>query len=258
MLFCKNTNRLSNEELIEALSQKLDHKTIKFLQPTDEDEMVETIADAFIDDPLFRWIANIPKSNADPNEAMMALNRWVVGGMNRLMLNRKRGVMVGAMDMGDTMQGAMSIVPSNDKPAGDFNWVMYVFFKGGLPPYEKKETKENYGPWCSKRVDCLGTLVQKRNEIMKPYPRFIYLQQIGVRCNFQGMGVGGRLYRALFDAADSLNVPVYLETESKENESLYKHYGFETVETPMLQVKGDSSDDAEFKMYLMLRQPQNN
>lgn len=257
MLFCSNENRLSNEELIEALSQKLDHKTIKFLQPTDEDEMVETIADAFIDDPLFRWIANIPKSNPDPNGAMMTLIRWVARGLNRLMLNRKRGVMVGAMDMSDTMQGAMSIMPSSYKPAGDFGWIMYIFFQGGgLPPYEKTEMKENYGPWCSKRMDCLATFAQKRDEIMKPYPRFIYLQQIGVRCEHQGKGIGGRLYRALFDAADSLNTPVYLETESEENESLYHHYGFKTVETPIFQVEGDNSDDNEFKTYLMLRQPQ--
>ena len=71
----------------------------------------------------------------------------------------------------------------------------------------------------------------------------------------QGKGVGGKLYRALFSAADALNVPVYLETESKENESLYHHYSFQTVQTPMICADGDASEDAQFTVYLMVRYP---
>ena len=63
------------------------------------------------------------------------------------------------------------------------------------------------------------------------------------------------MFRTMFGATDSLGVPVYLETESRENEAMYRHLGFETVDTLTLKAKGDTSPDAEFEMYCMLRLP---
>merc|ERR1712224_932094 len=101
-----------------------------------------------------------------------------------------------------------------------------------------------------KRANALDKLNTKRIEIMKPYPDHIYLKMVGVRGDSQGKGVGGRMFRSLFGAADSLGVPVYLETETEENEATYHHYGFVTKETIVVTVDGDTSHDAKFKMYL--------
>merc|ERR1711862_933539 len=109
--------------------------------------------------------------------------------------------------------------------------------------------------WSGKRVQSMDILSKKRKDIMKSYPKHIYLMQIGVRRQFQGKGIGKKLFKTLFAAADSLQVHVYLETESEENVSLYQHYGFNIAETVLLSARGDISDDAEFKMWLLLRHP---
>ena len=57
----------------------------------------------------------------------------------------------------------------------------------------------------------------------------------------------------LFDAADALKVAVYLETESKSNEDMYKYFGFKTIEELDLIASKDESPTARLKMYLMKR-----
>jgi len=151
------------------------------------------------------------------------------------------------------MVGAMYVIPSSQEAPGFFSWAIYSMFQGGWSPYEINKTK--YGKWARERVESMGIFSKKRKDIMKPYPKHIYLQQIGIRREFQGKGIGKKLFKTLFAAADSLQVPVYLETESEENVSLYQHYGFNTVETALLSAKGDKSDDAGFKMWLLLRRP---
>merc|ERR1712038_155698 len=130
---------------------------------------------------------------------------------------------------------------------------MYGIFKAGSPPWEKN--KKNYGSFVNKRLQAMDIIPKKRKKIMKPHPEHIYLQQVGVRREHHGKGFGGKLFRMLFATADSLRVPVYLETESEENESLYQHYGFQTAETITMSGKGDNSADAKFKMWLMVRYP---
>jgi len=210
------------------------------------------LVDAFLEDPLFQWMANFPDSNQDKEGSMQEFGRWTIKGMERKVLRRKRGVVFGVMD-GNKIAGAICVIPSSLKPAGMLDWMLYAIFHEGMPPWEAK--KKDYGKWTAKRMESMDVLNKKRNIIMKPYPGHIYLLQVGVRREFHGKGMGGKLFRMLFAAADSLQVPVYLETESKENEALYHHYGFQTMETVVFRAKGDTSDDANFKMWLMMRQP---
>jgi len=48
-----------------------------------------------------------------------------------------------------------------------------------------------------------------------------------------------------------LNASIYLETESENNESLYTHFGFCTLEVTTLSVLGDDSLTANFTGWLM-------
>ena len=92
-----------------------------------------------------------------------------------------------------------------------------------------------------------------RHTHMVDSPKWIYLQTIGVLMEQQGGKgkYGSRMLRFLQRVATTMNVPVYLETESKENESMYQHFGFETLEKVELSVPGDERDDAILLMYLM-------
>jgi len=243
---------LETKVLIEALLQKREDASIKLLDLSYEDEFADTIADAFAEDPMLHWMTQIPDSNQNKEQSLIAAMRWFTLGMNRHLLKQRKGAVFGIMD-GTKMAGAMALIPSSQQSPGIFAGVMHMIFHGGSPPWDA--TKEDYGEWTSKRLESMDVLTKKRNEYKKSYPRFIYLQQVGVRRDFRGKKLGGKLFRTLFAAADSLRVPVYLETESEENEAMYQHFGFQTVETVMMAAKGDTSTDAQFKMYLMARPP---
>ena len=92
---------------------------------------------------------------------------------------------------------------------------------------------------------------------MNDVKRWIYVQTIGVRCDLHhGKGQGKRMLELLNRTADSLRVPLYLETQSESNEAMYNRFGYRTVENVNLQVAGDKSCTANFTMYLMRRDPQ--
>ena len=85
--------------------------------------------------------------------------------------------------------------------------------------------------------------------------RWLYLQSVGVLRSKHGEGYGSKLLRTVTDTADALAVPVYLETESERNESMYQYFGFRTVEKVTMKVPGDDRPDAKFTMWLMIRDP---
>ena len=169
--------------------------SVELLDKNHENEMVETLSDAFSEDPMMEWIANIPDSNQDKIGSILENNRWICRGMNRSVLSQKRGVMFGVME-GGQMAGAMSVIPSIHQPPGLLSWIIYATFQGDMPPYERSKAK--YGEWAGKRLDSMDILTKKRKHIMKPYPKHIYLQQIGVRREFQGKGIGKKIFKTLF------------------------------------------------------------
>ncbi len=118
--------------------------------------------------------------------------------------------------------------------------------------YKSKE-KKNFGPNSIKRLEAYSLLEKRRKAHMKYTKRWIYLQSIGVRSDQRGKGHGKKLLTMLFDTADALKVPVYLETESKSNEDMYKYFGFKTIEELDLVASKDESPTARLKMYLMKR-----
>jgi len=65
---------------------------------------------------------------------------------------------------------------------------------------------------------------------------FIYLQVIGVAPAYQGQGFGGKLLRALIEECEQAGMPLYLETETERNVSMYQHYGFQVVKQIALPV----------------------
>ncbi|MFC2163164.1 GNAT family N-acetyltransferase [Candidatus Altiarchaeota archaeon] len=68
---------------------------------------------------------------------------------------------------------------------------------------------------------------------------YIYLLAMGVSQPHQGNGFGGKLMKALIEKADNEKNAIYLETDTEENVSLYKHYGFKVskeVNLPSLNI----------------------
>lgn len=248
-MFCCSKPGLKKEDLIESLCHLVDQeKEVEFLQPFDESVATETLADAFLNDPMMKWIAGLDGSGPDDREKMRKLVTWMAGALNKFSFGKCNGVLLGAKE-GSEIAGVMNMIPSSGRDPNVLDWIIYSV-KNGFPLQE-----EGYSPHSKKRLDALNVLSTKKKEFTKEYPNHIYLKMVGVRGNAQKKGVGGRMFRPLFGAADSLGVPIYLETESKENEAMYMHYGFETREIITIVAKGDTSADAEFQGYLMARMP---
>ena len=70
------------------------------------------------------------------------------------------------------------------------------------------------------------TDVAHRKAVSEPH---YYLFALGVRSEAQGRGVGSRLITDMLERASSEARPVYLETQSPENVSLYERLGFDVV-----------------------------
>jgi GNAT superfamily N-acetyltransferase len=62
-----------------------------------------------------------------------------------------------------------------------------------------------------------------------PMPQY-YLTTIGVRPEAQGKGVASKLIKPFIAQAEREGCPVYTETITPQNVSLYQHYGFKVME----------------------------
>jgi len=118
--------------------------------------------------------------------------------------------------------------------------------------YSLYKEKKHFHPFTFKRLDELVEVVYRRLKLMKElgHEKYIHIQQIGVKPDRQGEGIGGKLLRTIFDIAAATNAVCYLETETEENVSLYKHLGFKIVDEVKITVP---NDDDEILFYCMLR-----
>lgn len=77
---------------------------------------------------------------------------------------------------------------------------------------------------------------------------YVYLLVLGVAPKHQGRGHGGRLVRRLFAECDRRGVPLYLETETEGNVSMYRSLGFRLIKRVRLPILG-------LPMWEMVREP---
>ncbi len=93
------------------------------------------------------------------------------------------------------------------------------------------------------------SILTKDRKILMKDKDYLYLAMICVAPEHQGKGFGGRLLNHLFAESKELNLPIYLETETTDNVSLYEHYGFKTIDETNLF-------DGKVHIWQMLREPQ--
>jgi ribosomal protein S18 acetylase RimI-like enzyme len=77
---------------------------------------------------------------------------------------------------------------------------------------------------------------------------YIYLMIIGVGSEFQGQGFGGKLLRVLIEESEQAGLPIYLETETESNVSMYEKFGFSVLHQITLPV-------VDLPMWEMIREP---
>lgn len=92
------------------------------------------------------------------------------------------------------------------------------------------------GGTLSRRLKQVFEPIQKDREENMGHRSFVYVQLIGVASALQGKGFGGRMLRVLIAKSEQLGVPLYLETETEENVSMYERFGFTLLKQITLPV----------------------
>ncbi len=88
---------------------------------------------------------------------------------------------------------------------------------------------------------------QDRKEHMRGRD-YIYLLMIGVDPQYQGQGYGGQLLSGLIEESEQTGLPIYLETETENNVSVYEHFGFKVVDKVTLP-------QIDLPMWELIREP---
>ncbi len=159
--------------------------------------LVETLAQAFQNDPATSWI--LPDA-AHRARALRGLFRTLVPA------DARAGIALRAS--GDEA-GALWRAPGRAHSGG------LEFLRTVLPLIA------TFGTALPRGLKLQGTI-----DAHRPKGRFWYLHYVGVRPEHQGKGHGGRIIRAQTARADAEGLPCWLETATPENVPLYERLGF--------------------------------
>lgn len=172
---------------------------IQSANPDDLETLVDTLSDAFAEDPVINWLF--------PREAVYpALFRLILRGsaLPRGMVHMEAGSRGAAIWLPpDT---PFELAPGRDLLA----LLLQSALRMGLAPMA--------------RLRAQGRLFASQRP---PEPHF-HLQFIGCRRRDQGAGVGAALLKTGLRACDTRGMPAYLECSNKLNLPLYERHGFVT------------------------------
>jgi ribosomal protein S18 acetylase RimI-like enzyme len=159
----------------------------------------QLLASAFLDDPVFDWIARPgPKRAA----AMREFFLWLL---------RVRAIPFGEVW---ASEGAVAVWVPPDAPASP----------GGF--FEQLRLLPMFFRLCGLSRFRRGSAMGEAMEKSHPHERHFYLAFIAVAPRLQGMGLGGALLEANLGQIDALSAPAYLENSNPKNARLYERLGF--------------------------------
>jgi ribosomal protein S18 acetylase RimI-like enzyme len=176
---------------------------IRKITPADTGPVARTLAQAFFDDPHFRWFIR------EDAARMRKLERGFGTFIRRVWLPQDEGY------AHERLIGAALWMPPN-------TWHLSPLAQLLLLPAVVRDL----------RVDT-PRLLKALNFIEKRHPRdpaHWYLPIIGVRSAWQGRGYGAALLRTGLKRCDADRVPAYLEASTARNVALYERHGFNVLE----------------------------
>lgn len=238
------------------------HITPEVCNTKDEEEALKVISKAFREpyDPMFKWFIDgcdpKPKTDAEFKERYDLQTDYMIKFVNIPRLTK--GVVLIVRDINDSSDTSKIVgVAGIQVPNVELDTVrnlLSLIGKLGAPPSQK--FSKEWGDVPHERLSKMGELKKKREEIMKEYDgNYWYLGSIGVLQESRGQKRGSCLLKSLCNIADEDNLAIYLETESEENESMYKHFGFKTKEVFNFGTDNDHKNNTMCKLWLMERPP---
>lgn len=180
---------------------------------TDHGAVLDTLADAFYDDPVHAWIFE------DESVRTAQLPAWFTNLIHMVPAG-------GHVDVADDLTSAALWHPP-------------------VPPEPSDEMAEELPPIAQQLLDVLGAdtgmdKLARMSPLMELHPHepHWYLAVVGTASAARGKGQGGDLIRQQLDVCDATSTPAYLESSNPRNVGLYLRLGFEPFETVHLDEGG--------------------
>ena len=175
--------------------------SIRKAHPDDITVAGEVMADAFFDDPVFRWCIPDDEQRAAVLPAFFAL-------------------------VGATLLPYDEVHIAGDGAGAAF-WVPPG--QPSVPPAAAPAFEERLGELLADAEAERTFAVVELLESNHPHDHHDYLWFVGVRAGYQGQGIGSALVTWMLERSDAAGHPAYLEATSEHNRRLYQRHGFEVV-----------------------------
>jgi GNAT superfamily N-acetyltransferase len=159
--------------------------------------LASTLADAFYDDAMFRWL--LP----DDAKRLKHLKRFYAVELRQVALQ------CGCAWTSTELTGAAIVTPPGA-------W--------RVPPRAMLAQAALFGRWLPRAARLLAAV--EARHLSRPH---YYFAHIGVASVAQGRGLGASLMRMTLDRCDMEGLPAYLEATSERNAALYERLGFEII-----------------------------
>ena len=178
--------------------------TIRAATVADRSKVVDSLASAFSEDPLFTWIAG-----AGPNRPLEPKMRLVFDAFLKFDLARSD-----------------HLVFTDDEGIGGAIW---------KHPNRWKMPNGDMVRALPAMLRALGTKIPRMmgaiTAIEKVHPKeeHYYLEVLGTHQDKQSKGVGSAMISHMLDRCDAEGMPAYLESSNPRNIPFYARHGFETT-----------------------------
>jgi GNAT superfamily N-acetyltransferase len=191
----------------------------------DVKKVIETLVQAFFDDRLLGYFFPEPESRV----------RFLPKFFNYRVRN---GLIDGKIfATSENVEGVVILTKSEYK---QFSWLRAIR-TGGIGLYRAAGSEI-----ASKMREAEGLIVAKRNEcISEPH---WYMGSLAVRPDYQGKGLASKLIQPVLELCSSQSKLCVLETQDEDLVQMYKHYGFDVVDSFTLPI-------ANMRHWVMAKQP---
>lgn len=175
---------------------------VRRAQKGEADSLGAVLADAFADDPVFRWLIPTDVGNRERRLQIFFTS------MSRSYLRLGKPCFLAD-------DGAASLWAKPGK------WALPV-----------REIAIEAAPQSAALRGRLLTALRTQLQVESLHPKWPahwYLGYLGARQDRQGQGLGSALLREVLSLADAERIPAYLESSNERNLSLYERHGFQVV-----------------------------
>jgi ribosomal protein S18 acetylase RimI-like enzyme len=174
-------------------------------RPADRPAIAATMAGAFFDDPVFRWLT---PDDGDRRRILPAFFELAT----QVFAQHDQTWCVGTDERG--LVGAAIWAPAGVAPMSEADGEAFAIRCGELA-----------GPYADRWAEIVTLL----DDHHPHHAEHDYLWFLAVRPDRHGRGHGSALLRAVLDRADGNGTPAYLDATSSDNRRLYERHGFRVI-----------------------------